>query len=142
MFEKEFYFSAVVCFLVLCSCGRSKATEAEQPVKTDQQPVKSTEPAKTSAVVKIVFVGQKQACKCTRERIDKSWKVLQDALEGWKDIAVERIQLDVNEERYDKLDDVKSLMVPPGLYFFDANKKLIHMIQGEVEEYQILEVLR
>jgi hypothetical protein len=98
-------------------------------------------PAQTD-VGKIVFVGQKEACPCTRKRVDDTWKVLRGVLADRPEIPVEKIQLDVDEERYDELDDLQSIMVAPGIYFFDKHGKLIEMLQGEVEGYKIAEVIR
>jgi hypothetical protein len=48
----------------------------------------------------------------------------------------------VDEKRYDELDDLRSIMVAPGIYFFDKDGKLIEVLQGEVEEYRIAEAIR
>ncbi|MCP4601230.1 MAG: hypothetical protein GY847_12020 [Proteobacteria bacterium] len=142
MIQKALCILTTICFLVLCSCGQKKETHDEQPVMSNQRPIKLDQSSKTSKVANVVFVGQKQACKCTRDRIDKSWRVLQNTIKGRDSVAIERIQLDVDAKRYDELNDMKSLMVPPGLYFFNADKNLIDMLQGEVEDYQVLEMLR
>ncbi len=141
MIRTEFIMAMVFCFLAIWGCGRSEATDTKQPEQTRPQPVQSIELKKISAVVRIVFVGQKEACNCTRDRIDGSWSILQDTLKEWKTIAIERIQLDVDEKRYKELGNTKPLMVAPGLYFYDANNKLLDMLQGETEAYQILNVL-
>jgi len=92
-------------------------------------------------VARIVFVGQKEACHCTHDRIDASWEALQAVLDKVK-IPVERIQWDVDKvaaERYAKL---RSPMVLPGIYFLDDNDKLIDLLQGKVTEKQITKIIR
>jgi hypothetical protein len=98
--------------------------------------------ATESSVAKIVFVGQKQACPCTRDRIDTTWKALESVLAEGPEIPVEQIQLDVDEKRYEQLNDLESLMVAPGIYFFDRDGGLVEVLQGEVEEYKIAEVIK
>ncbi|HUU03682.1 MAG TPA: hypothetical protein VM425_19760 [Myxococcota bacterium] len=92
-------------------------------------------------VARIVFVGQKDACHCTHDRIDASWEALQAVLDKVK-IPVERIQWDVDRaaaERYTKL---RSPMVLPGIYFLDDDDKLIELLQGKVTEKQITKIIR
>ena len=95
-----------------------------------------------TAVSKIVFVGQKDACECTRKRIDSGWSALSAVLAEHPQIQVEKIQLDVESKRYDELDDLRSLLVAPGIYCFDGSGKLVELLQGEVEEYKIAELLK
>jgi hypothetical protein len=93
-------------------------------------------------VAEIVFVGQKEACNCTRDRIDKMWGRLESVLVSGPKVKVERIDLDVDEKRYNELDDKRSLVVPPGIYLLDARGKVVELLQGEVEEYQIAGALQ
>lgn len=133
---------ALSCFLLVCGCNRETPPPAQPrdpAVSTSKDPQSPTQ--KTSDVVKIVFVGQKNACECTRTRIDTSWKTLQGVLGKRDDIAIEQIQLDVDEEQAEKMDNIRSLMVTPGIYFFDANEHLLEMLQGEVTAEQISKVL-
>jgi len=135
---------SILLFLAATGCG---GQEPEPQPKSTAPPsgaqASRAEGATTQTNVgKIVFVGQKEACACTRKRIDDTWTLLQGALADGPEIPVEKIQLDVDEARYDELDDLSSLMVAPGIYFFDKDGKLIEMLQGEVEEYKLVEVLR
>lgn len=97
-------------------------------------------PADT-AVAKIVFVDQLFACACTMTRIENSWKALQSII-GGSQIPVERVHLDKDEKTADRLDDMASLVVPPGIYFLDSGGALIKMLQGEVTVKQISDVLQ
>ena len=93
-------------------------------------------------VALIVFVGQDQACKCTRERIEKSWSVLQTALAGGPEVEVKRIQWDVDEEEAKKYESMKPVMALPAIYFLDDEGSLIELLQGEVEDHQVSALLK
>ena len=136
-FRIAFAFSLLLTF----GCNRDTTTSSKPAGSSESESNPQATKFEASDVVKIVFVGQKQACECTRKRIDTTWKVLQKTLGGRADISVARIQLDVDEEQADKLDDRRSLMVAPGIYFFDANENLLEMLQGEVTSEQISKVL-
>jgi hypothetical protein len=94
------------------------------------------------AVENIVFIGKKDACECTREQIDTTWKALQSVLEGGPTIAVKRLQVDVDVEEANKYNAMQSLVALPGVYFFDGKKQLIKLLQGEQRVDQIAEVLQ
>lgn len=135
---------SMLLLLAVVGCG---GQEPEPPPTstaiTPGVPAAKAEGAATkSNVGKIVFVGQNDACPCTRKRVDDTWNMLQGALAEGPAIPVEKIQLDVDEKRYDELDALQSIMVAPGIYFFDKDGKLIELLQGEVEEYKIDEVIR
>jgi hypothetical protein len=123
------------------SCKQEVAAPEDTPITPDTANASATQAA-TSRVAKIVFVGQKQACPCTRKRIDETWKTLQGVLAKGPKIAVERIHLDVDEERYDELDELKSMIVPPGIYFFDKDSKLIELLQGGAVEAKIADIIK
>ena len=74
--------------------------------------------------------------------VDETWRTLQGVLAKGPKIAVERIQLDVDEERYDELDDLKSMVVAPGIYFFDKDSKLIELLQGAAVEARIANIIK
>ena len=90
----------------------------------------------------IVFVGMDQACQCTRERIEKSWKALQEGLGSRADVQVRRIQWDVDEEEAEKYSALKPLVTLPGIYFLGADGKLVELLQGEVSAGQVAAVLK
>ncbi len=100
-------------------------------------------PAETRPQVsRIVFVGQKDACECTRKRIDTTWEALQSVLATGPAVPVERIQLDVDEKNTERYHAMRALIVAPGIYFLDNDGDLIELLQGEVREDQISEMLR
>ena len=142
MLTMRYFFTwAILVFLVVVGCDREIPDPAKKSIPVATGTKKGQATAKRSDVVKIVFVGQKQSCDCTRKRIDKSWKTLHNALKGNGNIPVERIQLDVHEAETDRLDNLRSLMVIPGIYFFDANENLLELLQGEVTAGQISKIL-
>lgn len=123
-------FTVLTCVgWMMCACGSSQATNDAQ-----------AEPARV--VAKIVFVGQEECCKCTRERIDGTWNELTAALGEGSELPVERIHGDSQAALAQPYLDLRPMMVAPGLYFLDADGGLIEMLQGELTQAQIAEVLR
>ncbi len=128
--------------LVLLTLGCSQP-ETQQPVENKAEAPAPTETAAgPTRVAKVVFIGQKDACNCTRERIDKTWPVVESALKSYKDITIHKIQNDVEEDEADKYDDMKSIMVAPGIFFLDKDEKLVEMLQGEVTAAQVAAALK
>ncbi len=99
----------------------------------------SAQPA--GGVARIVFVGQREACDCTKTRIATTWKALQTALEGRKDLPVERLELDVDEAQVDPYEQMQALMTAPGVYLLDGQGKLVKMLQGELTVKQLSKAL-
>ena len=104
--------------MLAASCKQEVAAPASKPGKTN--------------VAKIVFVGQKQACPCTRKRIDGSWAALQAAAGARKHIPIERIYMDTDEVEVEPYEEMRAIMVLPGIYLLDGSGKLLDMVQGEV----------
>ena len=128
----------VVFSLISCSLDEKKgASTGEVAAVAQGQP----DWAATTRVRSVVFFGQKEACPCTRKRIDDSWEVVSSVLGQGEGVEVKRLQLDVDGEEYDRFDDLRPVMVPPGIYFLDAEGKLVEMLQGEVDEVQVVGAL-
>ncbi len=91
-----------------------------------------------ATVATVVYVDQESCCDCTRERQDKTWANLQAVL-GAMEVSpkVQVVHLDTQAEDAQLYLDLKPIMVPPGLYFFDGNEVLAEMIQGELSQEQI-----
>ncbi len=130
----------------------SKAGEAVQPVALESKATETTvsdEATTTTAgetetgtrPASIVFVGKKDACDCTRDRIDTSWNALRTALKDRQNLPLQRIQLDVDMQEAQRLANLKPLMAAPGIYFLDDKGGLVEMLQGEVSEAQLAAVL-
>ena len=105
--------------------SNSKIAQVESPAKAENK------------VARIVFVGQKQACDCTRNRIETTWNTLSDVLKAKTGIPVKRIQCDVDVEETKKMAKLKPLMVAPGIYFINKKEGLVELLQGEVTKEQI-----
>lgn len=104
---------------------------------------KTDKPASSGAgVARIVFVGQKDACQCTRDRIDASWVVLESVLGREPAVPVERIQEDVDAARAEEYAKLKAVIVVPGIYFLDEKGGLVELLQGEVTAEQVTAVLQ
>ena len=123
--------AALALFIVCAGC---KKDAVEGTVTGKESPA--------ARVASIIFVGQKDACQCTRDRIDASWDALETALGGQPAVQVERIQEDVDTARADEYAKLKPVVVVPGIYFLDEKGKLVELLQGEVNADQVAAVLR
>ncbi len=119
--------------LALAAC-KSDPSAGEATVTAAPEAVKGK-------VTQVIFIGQRDACDCTRNRIDASWKVVEKALAAKPDIKVRRLELDVDKAKAAEYDNMRSLMVPPGVYLLDQNGKLIDMLQGELKVEQVQRAL-
>jgi len=113
---------------------------AEPEKKTVLETNSPAKPAKPK-VSRIVFIGQKEACECTRNRIEASWEALQAANSSSPKLPVERIDRDAQAKAAEKYTEMKALMVVPGIYCLDAKGALIEMLQGEVTKDKIAKLL-
>jgi hypothetical protein len=87
------------------------------------------------------LVDKEKACACTRDRIDATWKALTEVV-GYPPLPdVERIHLDSQAERAAPYQKQRPVMVPPAIYFFDPQDRLVDVLQGEVKSDQIKELL-
>ena len=136
------YFALGICLTLLVGCKNNHGNQGAALPETKAKPLLVAASKTTQAnVAKIVFVGQKDACECTRDRIDTSWTALQKVLGENSGILVERIQLDVEDQEADRLDDLRAMIVVPGIYFIDKNEDLLEMLQGEVTPRQVEKML-
>jgi hypothetical protein len=93
-------------------------------------------------VARAVVVGQREACDCTRARIDQGTAALTQAI-GDRAIPVEQLEADNPEhrEQVELLRALRPLMVAPGIYLFDANDELVGMTQGETSAEELAELM-
>jgi hypothetical protein len=118
----------------------AKASASTSPAPKSKAATKTT--ATSGAVARIVFVDKEKACACTRERIDKSWKALTDVV-GFPPVPeVERIHMDSQPEKAAPYKKQRPILVPPAIYFFDKQNKLVKMLQGEVKSEQVRATLK
>ncbi|MCB9558129.1 MAG: hypothetical protein H6707_18585 [Deltaproteobacteria bacterium] len=130
--------------LPLAGCKREGPNTRVKAAASTSPKSKATakSPATSGAVARIVFVDKEKACACTRERIDKSWKALTDVV-GYPPVPdVERIHMDSQPEKAAPYQKQRPIMVPPAIYFFDKQNKLVKVLQGEVKSEQVRATLK
>lgn len=101
----------------------------------------ASEKSDATKVEKIVFVGRKHACPCTKRTIDASWSALQKALGKPAKLPVERLQIDTESEKVAPYRKQKPMMALPAIYFVDGKNAVLELLQGEVTEKQIVAAL-
>lgn len=122
---KQSLFLVALAAVLAGGCSReTAATEKQAP---------AAKAAAAAKVSRIVFVDKEKCCKCTRERIDKSWKVVTDVLGFPPSIDVERLHMDSQADKAAPYIKQRAIMVPPALYFYDAQGTLVEVLQGELK---------
>ncbi len=133
-------FCLILVSLADLGCERSRAATTAPPAA-----VKAAETApatlNSSKVTKIVFVGKKHACDCTRKSVDAGWAALQTALGTPPKLPIERFQVDTQGERVEPYRQQKPIMALPAIYFVDGKGAVTELLQGEVTSEQIGGVL-
>jgi hypothetical protein len=123
-------------------CKRETATASSNAAASAAvKPAAAKKLASSGAVSRIVFVDKEKACACTRERIDQSWKALTDVVGFPPAFEVERIHMDSQAAEAAPYQKQRPIMVPPAIYFFDQQGKLLEVLQGEVQSDQVKKVL-
>jgi hypothetical protein len=136
---KDVYGIILLATAVVAGCGQSSTPPGEATPAKAKAPVARAEPApENRGVAKIVFVGQKDACECTRKRVDDSLAALEKALSGRTDIPVEKLELDVDKAEVAVYQELGAIMVAPAIYLLDGSGGLVEMLQGAVTPDQIL----
>lgn len=135
---------SVVLVLLVASCRSAPAPDTQSASSASPAAATATaaaDPNPAGKVAQVVFIGQREACPCTRKRIDTTWSALEQVLAKHPEIEVKKIEQDVDEDAADRYDELKSLMVAPGVYLMGGNGKLIQMLQGEVTVGQFEQAL-
>ena len=78
-------------------------------------------------VARIVFLDQKDACPCTRNRIDAGWKALEAALGPTPAVPVERLYVDADKAKADAYVAMHPLTRLPGVFLLDADGKPVRV---------------
>jgi len=123
----------VLLGVALAGCGGDAPAEEVAAVDAAGQ---------ATALHRIVFIDQEEACPCTRERIDVTWASLQEALSQRPEVAVERIFGDTQEELAQPYIAMKALVVAPGVYLLDEEGTLLTQLQGEQTAEQLTAAVR
>jgi hypothetical protein len=118
------------------------ACKQNEPASTVDTPPKAAAAQSLTAVTKVVFVDKEMACECTQNRINETWTALQAALGTPAVLPVERVHVDTQAALAAPYTAAKPLLVPPGIYFVDANGAVIELLQGEVKADQIKAILQ
>lgn len=104
---------------------------------SDDPGAKAPESKARAQVTKVVFIGQREACECTRNRIDTTLAALEQVLKRHPDVKLEKLEQDVQQEQADRYDELKPMMVAPGVYLMDGDGKLVELLQGELTAPQL-----
>ncbi|MFH1131838.1 MAG: hypothetical protein V1754_10915 [Pseudomonadota bacterium] len=140
--NKLILFCFVLSGLILSlSCNKTSSANPEQNSMENMELADKTQKKQSITVARIVFVGQKQACDCTRNRIETTWNTLSGVIKNRSNIPVKRIERDVDTQEAQKMNNLRPLMVVPGIYFFDKQDGLLELLQGEVAKDQIEKVI-
>lgn len=130
---------AMLCITLASSAGCGQASgetnNSPAPAPATKQPAVAS--PSESNVARIVFVGQEQACGCTRNRIDGSWRALQAALGESSGIAVERLRRDTQSDQVEEYRMLRPFVTVPAIYLLDENGAIVELLQGEVTEEQL-----
>lgn len=141
--------------LLLAGCGDQKKAEpdkaatpgeqAQAPAEASKAPTAQGEApaAPASSVARIVYLDKVDCCDCTKTRQEETWANLQASLKAFAPAPpVDVIHLDTQADEAEIYLDLKPLMVPPGIYFFDRNEALLEQLQGEVTQEAITAALK
>lgn len=128
--------SWILVAVALCCLAGCNTAQPAPVALVPAQPAK-----KAPVIARIVFVGKKHACACTRKAIDASSKALEARLGKAPAIPVERVEIDTDPEGVRKYHQMQPMMALPALYFLDGRGQLVQMLQGEVSDAQLSGVL-
>ena len=126
--------------LVSWSMGCIKKTRKSVQARTSSSNLKSGTVEKTR-VSRIVFIDLMKSCKCTRNMIVASWKVIKAAL-GKKALPIERIHMDTQKSKAELFRSKRPFMVLPAIYFLDKRGEVIKMLQGQVSQRLVEKALQ
>lgn len=99
--------------------------------------VDSARDAPVTQVAKVVFVGKKDACDCTRRAIAAGWAALGEALGEPAEPPVERLQIDSDGAAVAPYRQQKAMLALPAIYFVDQQGQVLELLQGEVSADQV-----
>jgi hypothetical protein len=127
----------IAALVLAASCKQDVAASGQTATANAQ----AKQPVKTSKVAKLVFIGKKNACDCTRARVDGSLAEIQKALTRHSNIAVEQLHVDVDAEAVASYQKLRPIMVLPAIYLLAGSGNLVDVLQGEVTAEQVQKVL-
>ncbi len=119
-------FSLAGLLLLAPACGGGHA----------EPPATASATAPAASVASVVFLGQEEACDCTRKRIDDSWAVLDAALKD-RGIPYERMQTDIDTTATELWRAKRTWMVAPAVFFVGTDGEIVELLQGEITAEQV-----
>ncbi len=136
-----------ISVLLFCCSGPQGEPPAQgEELSSEEAPRNDAEPGSditAQKVVRVVFIDKENACACTRERCDEGWSALQGALTSLTvRPEVERFYMDTQEDLAATYQEKRPILAAPALYFFQQDGSLAGMLQGEIQEDEIMERLR
>jgi hypothetical protein len=126
-------FALVACALGMAGSGCDRASGASSSACSAPTP---------AVVTRVVFIGKKEACDCTRKAIDAGLKSLETTLAAGHAMPVEKLDVDADPDQVNTYRLMKPFVALPAIYFLDVNEGLVELLQGEVSEAQVQTVLR
>lgn len=128
-----------LAFLLLVGCATETQPAPAQPTPSAVATEEAPAPTSVAAVHHVVFVGQAEACDCTKARVAASWDALQEVVAAHP-LPVERLDVDGDAERVEDLRSMEGFVATPALYFLTEEGDLVQMLQGELSAEMIREI--
>jgi hypothetical protein len=127
--------AALLCVTAALGC-ETKAQGNPAPAAS------STAPLATAQVARIVFLDKKEACDCTRKRVQQAWALLDRTMKAVRVVPVERIFVDTQAATAAGYQAKRPAQALPAVYFLDDKSGVIDMLQGDLEEEPVATLLR
>jgi len=124
------------------SSARSASTEAAPGARLAGASAAAGVASAKAVAARVVFIGKKEACDCTRKAIDAGWKALEAGLGTEHAMPIEKLEADTDADKVATYRLMKPHMALPALYFLDVNDGLVEMLQGEITEAQVRAIVQ
>ena len=79
--KKELFATLTILMMLSTGCKQETPSPESKAPEVSKAAAKEKPGETKSKVAKIVFIGQKEACECTRKRVDGSLAALADILD-------------------------------------------------------------
>jgi hypothetical protein len=131
------YLSTLLCAMAfsVAAAGCSRSSAAAAPAASASADAAAKKPAGT--IAKVVFVGEEHGCPCRQKRLDAGWAALQEAMGTPPKLPVEKIYVDTQSAKVQKLTQQKPILNMPGIFLVDSADHVLDMLQGDITRAQI-----